>query len=132
VHRVSTPTLFLLTAVVGIIGGAYGVGGGAIIAPFLVSLFNLPVHTIAGATLSGTCLTSLVGVTFFTLAQPLFHLPQLAPDWPLGILFGLGGLVGMYSGARMQKLFSARIIEALLAAVVVGLALSYILGYLRA
>src|SRR3989339_514741 len=83
----------------GIIGGAYGVGGGGIISPFLVSIFNLPVHTIAGATLAGTCITSLVGVLFFSAAKPMFGMQNVGPDWLLGSLFGLGGFFGIYLGA---------------------------------
>jgi uncharacterized membrane protein YfcA len=130
-HGVSTPALGALTAVIGIIGGAYGVGGGAIIAPFLVSMFKLPVHTIAGATLCGTCATSLVGVLFFAVAQPLYGVGGLAPDWLLGGLFGAGGLCGMYAGARLQKRMPARAIEAILALAVCGLAAAYVVGYFR-
>jgi hypothetical protein len=130
VHGISSPALFLLTAVVGMIGGAYGVGGGAIIAPFLVSLFGLPVHSIAGATLSGTCVTSFVGVLFFA-AGPAFGAPRLSPDWLLGGLFGLGGLCGMYSGARLQRRVPARWIESILAVGVCAMALSYIVGFVR-
>jgi uncharacterized membrane protein YfcA len=130
-HGISSPALFLLTAVIGVIGGAYGVGGGAIIAPFLVSIFKLPIHTIAGATLAGTCFTSIVGVLFFALAGPLFGASGLAPDWLLGTLFGAGGFCGMYLGARLQKRAPARAIEAGLALVVSGLALSYLIGFFR-
>jgi hypothetical protein len=63
-YAVPVPALGLLSAVIGVIGGAYGIGGGAIMAPFLVSFWNLPVHTIAGATLFSTFLTSLVGAGF--------------------------------------------------------------------
>jgi uncharacterized membrane protein YfcA len=129
VHRVSTAALFFLTLVIGVIGGAYGVGGGAIIAPFLVSLFNLPIHTIAGATLMGTCPTSLVGVALFALAKPLFGIPIVSPDWLLGGLLGLGGLFGMYCGARLQKRISSRLIQVILTALVLALAISYIIGY---
>jgi hypothetical protein len=128
VHGISSPALFLLTAVVGMIGGAYGVGGGAIIAPFLVSIFDLPVHSIAGATLSGTCITSFVGVLFFA-AAPAFGAPRLSPDWLLGGLFGLGGLCGMYGGARLQRRVAARWIEGILAVGVCTLALGYIIGF---
>lgn len=128
VHGISSPALFLLTAVVGVIGGAYGMGGGAIIAPFLVSIFGLPVHSIAGATLSGTCLTSVVGVIFFA-AAPLLGAPPVAPDWLLGGLFGLGGLCGMYSGARLQRRVPARLIEGILALIVCAMALGYIVGF---
>jgi uncharacterized membrane protein YfcA len=55
----NTIALFTLTFIVGIIGGTYGIGGGAIIAPFLVAIFGLPIYTIAGAALLGTLLTSV-------------------------------------------------------------------------
>ena len=48
-YRNSTAYIFLLPVVVGIIGGAYGIGGGAVISLFLVAVFGLPVHIIAGA-----------------------------------------------------------------------------------
>ena len=56
----------------GIVGGTYGIGGGAIIAPFFVSWFRLPVHTISGATLMGTFLTSVAGVIFYMIIAPFF------------------------------------------------------------
>ncbi len=46
--------ILALSFVVGIVGGTYGIGGGAIIAPFFVTVFGLPVHTVAGAALMGT------------------------------------------------------------------------------
>ncbi|MCL0081138.1 sulfite exporter TauE/SafE family protein, partial [Peptococcaceae bacterium] len=46
---INTKAIFALALVVGVIGGIYGIGGGAIIAPFLVSVFGLPVYTVAAA-----------------------------------------------------------------------------------
>jgi len=57
----NTLGMFSLAFVVGIIGGAYGIGGGAIIAPFCAAFFQLPIYTIAGATLMGTFITSVAG-----------------------------------------------------------------------
>ncbi|MEW6441802.1 MAG: sulfite exporter TauE/SafE family protein [bacterium] len=130
--RISTPGLFSLTLIVGIIGGTYGIGGGAIIAPFLVTLYRLPVYTIAGAALLGTCLTSLLGVLFFALAAPAFAEPGLAvsPDWCLGLLFGGGGFMGMYVGARLQRFVPARALKLLLGAGITGLAVRYVLEFL--
>ena len=109
-----TTGLFILSLVVGLIGGIYGIGGGAIIAPFIVSFFHLPIHTIAGATLMGTCVTSIGGVIFYPLVGPHFAAAGAAvsPDWLLGFLFGIGGFVGMYLGARTQKYVPAAIIQA--------------------
>ena len=113
------------------IGGAYGVGGGAIIAPFLISFFNLPIHTIAGATLSGTWLTSTAAVGLYTFAGRLLGGGSMTPDWRLGGIFGGGGLLGMYCGARLQKRLRARLIEGILAVLVAGLAVSYMVGFFR-
>lgn len=126
-YRASSWSLGLLTAAVGIIGGAYGMGGAAIIAPFLISVFKLPVHTIAGATLTGNFATSLFGVIFFTVLQPLSKGgPRLAPDWLLGGLFGLGGMSGMYLGARLQKKIPSLAIEILLCLITLAMALNYL------
>ncbi len=114
-YRVYTTAIIALSLVVGIIGGVYGIGGGAIIAPLFVSYFGLPIYTIAGATLMGTMITSLAGVAFFQALAPLYPAMAIAPDWRLGILFGFGGFAGMYCGARLQRFVPARLIKAMLA-----------------
>ncbi|WP_456387739.1 sulfite exporter TauE/SafE family protein [Desulfolithobacter sp.] len=114
-YRVSTASIMTLSLIVGIIGGVYGIGGGAIIAPFFVSFFGLPVYTVAGAALMGTLLTSVAGVTIFEILAPVYPDMAVAPDWKLGMLFGLGGFVGMYCGARLQRFVPARLIKIILA-----------------
>lgn len=125
----NTMGLFLLTFVVGIVGGVYGIGGGAIIAPFLVTFYGLPVYTIAGAALLGTLITSIVGVLFYAIIAPYYANSGLAvsPDWMLGILFGAGGFVGMYFGARLQKYVPAKIIKGILAILLLFISVRYIL-----
>ncbi len=114
-HAVSTAAIMSLSLTVGIVGGVYGIGGGAIMAPFLVSFFGLPVYTVAGAALMGTMITSLAGVTFFELMAPFYPGMAIAPDWRLGLLFGAGGVVGMYCGARAQRFVPPRLIKSILA-----------------
>jgi len=120
--------LLMLSFVVGIIGGVYGIGGGAIIAPFCITFFKLPVRAIAGAVLLGTFASSAAGVTFYSLIPVCGRVA--APDWPLGILFGLGGLVGMYYGAKLQENVSERWIKLILGTIVLVVALRYILRFL--
>ncbi|MBW1675673.1 MAG: sulfite exporter TauE/SafE family protein [Deltaproteobacteria bacterium] len=126
----NTIALFALTFIVGIIGGTYGIGGGAIIAPFLIAIFGLPVYTIAGAALLGTFLTSIAGVVFYTMIAPIYAHTGLAiaPDWMLGALFGAGGFLGMYCGARAQKYMPAKAIKLILALVILFLSLRYIVN----
>jgi hypothetical protein len=126
-----TTGLFILSLVVGLIGGIYGIGGGAIIAPFIVAFFHLPIHTIAGATLMGTCVTSIGGVLFYPLVGPYFASPgqMVSPDWLLGALFGIGGFVGMYLGASVQKYVPGAIIRPILAIIISAVGLRYVMGY---
>ena len=124
----NTISMFMLALVVGIIGGAYGIGGGAIIAPFCVAVFHLPVYTIAGAALMGTFITSVAGALFFSIL-PAVNGASSMPDWPLGMLFGIGGFVGVYLGARFQKFVPQKAIKLLLGALIVFLAIRYIYQY---
>jgi hypothetical protein len=117
-----------LSLIVGIVGGIYGIGGGAIIAPFFVSFFRLPVYTVAGAALMGTLVTSLAGVVFYHSIAPFFPSMSIAPDWLLGLLFGIGGMAGMYLGARCQKHVPAAAIKLLLSAVLLLTAGRYIMA----
>ncbi len=125
-HTVSTAGIMSLSLTVGIIGGVYGIGGGAIIAPFFVSFFHLPVYTVAGAALMGTMITSFAGVTFFQIMAPFYPALAIAPDWKLGLLFGVGGLVGMYCGARAQRFVPARLIKSILAFCILYTGLHYL------
>lgn len=124
----STPGMFSLAFVVGIIGGTYGIGGGAIIAPFCVAVFHLPVYTVAGAALLGTFITSVAGVFFYSVMPAQAGL-SCAPDWLLGLLFGAGGFAGMYTGARLQKFIPQKYLKLILGLIITFLAGSYILQF---
>jgi uncharacterized protein len=121
----ATPKMLIMAFLVGIVGGAYGIGGGSIIAPFCVAFLGLPVYMIAGAALFGTFLTSIAGILFYTFV-PLKQGISTSPDWLLGILFGLGGMVGMYCGARLQKYMPQKLIKMMLGLMLLFLAASYI------
>ncbi len=125
----NTLGMFALAFAVGIIGGAYGIGGGAIIAPFCVAFFQLPVYTIAGATLTGTLITSVAGALFFSVL-PATHGVSPMPDWPLGVLFGVGGFAGMYLGAKTQKYMPQKFIKIFVGTAILFLAIKYITQYL--
>jgi len=116
---------------VGIIGGIYGIGGGAMIAPFAMTILRLPARTVAGAALLGTLITSVAGVVFFEILgrTALSAGPAVRPDWALGLLFGAGGLFGSYFGARVQKHLPERWIRLGLGLLVTGLALGYIIAF---
>jgi uncharacterized membrane protein YfcA len=128
-YAFGTPAVFALSLGVGVVGGIYSIGGGSIIAPFLVTVFGLPVYTVAGATLIGTFVTSVAGVAFYELlaATGFGANMAIAPDWLLGLTLGVGGLSGTYAGARLQRHVPERLIRGVLGALVTLLALKYIL-----
>jgi len=128
-HSFSTAGLLALSAVVGIVGGIYGIGGGSIIAPFLITVFQLPVYAVAGAVLLGTFVSSVAGVIFYSTVP--INGAVAGPDWLLGILFGTGGLLGMYLGAKLQKFTSEKWIKLILGLVVFIVATKYILIFVK-
>lgn len=123
-YKINPLSITLLSFIVGIIGGIYGIGGGALMAPILFAFFHIPPYVFAGATLFGTFLTSILGVVIYTLGG---H----GPDYLLGFLFGLGGLVGMYFGAKWQKYLPQKIIRFILTAILLFISFQYILDFLR-
>jgi uncharacterized membrane protein YfcA len=128
-YTFDTTGVFALSLAVGVVGGIYSIGGGSIIAPFLVTVFGLPVYTVAGATLIGTFVTSAAGVVFYELlaTTDLGAQMPIAPDWLLGLTLGVGGLAGTYVGAKLQRHVPERLIRAVLGTLVTLLALRYIL-----
>ncbi|NJQ02890.1 sulfite exporter TauE/SafE family protein [Streptomyces zingiberis] len=89
-----------LALAVGVMGGIYGIGGGSVLGPVLVGR-GMPVAGVAPAALATTFVTSVAGAGTFALLS-LTGSGAVAPDWPLGLACGVGGLIGGYLGARLQ------------------------------
>lgn len=128
-YSIAKPRLILLSLVVGLVGGIYGIGGGAIMAPFLVSFFGLPVYIVAGATLMATAMTSLAGVLCYAALAPFVPSMAVAPDVRLGIVIGLGGMLGMYLGAKCQKRVPAVWIKGMLVLTLLFLGIRYLFRF---
>lgn len=126
----SVPFVSLLCFIVGIVGGIYGIGGGAIVVPFFVAFLHLPVYAVAGAALLGTFVTSVAGVVIYQVLAPFYADMSVAPDWGLGILFGIGGFCGMYFGARCQKYVPVHFIKAILCFCVLFVSSKYMYDFI--
>ncbi|MFH1217661.1 MAG: sulfite exporter TauE/SafE family protein [Pseudomonadota bacterium] len=122
--HVKTPTLSAFSFFVGIIGGIYGVGGGALMVPFCVTFLRIPVHTVAGSTLFATFAASISGVFFYSFVP--VNGETAPPDWILGILLGIGGLAGMYCGAKFQKKVPEKWIKIMLSVIIILIAAKYL------
>ncbi|MFE7585276.1 sulfite exporter TauE/SafE family protein [Streptomyces gardneri] len=108
---------------VGVVGGVYGIGGGSILGPVLVGR-GVPVATVAPAALASTFATSVAGACTYALLS-VTHSGNIAPDWPLGLACGLGGLIGGYLGARLQPRLPDTFLRVLLGSLAVGLGTLY-------
>jgi len=130
-YNTSTGLIFLLTLIVGVVGGAYGIGGGAIVSPFLVAVCGLPVYAVAGAALFSTFLSSVMGVIVYSYFLPVIFpgFQTVKPDYLLGLSLGVGGFAGIYLGTRFQKYFPSRFIKAILAISLGIVVVKYVGGY---
>jgi uncharacterized membrane protein YfcA len=115
--------LAIIAAGVGCVGGIYGVGGGSILAPMLVGSGRSPTE-VAPATLASTFVTSIAGVITFVILSMERSVP-VAPDWGVGLALGVGGLLGGYTGARLQPHLPEMGIRRLLGALVLAIGLRY-------
>ncbi len=125
-YEFSTLLLGILSFFVGIAGASYGIGGGAILAPFCVSVLELPVYIVSGAALFSTWINSIIAAIVY--AGFSYKTGTNAyPDWQLGSLFGLGGIVGIYIGSSIQKWVPEKIIRLILGIVLIFISARYIL-----
>ena len=121
---IPVPVLVVLALAVGCVGGIYGIGGGAILAPVLVGS-GQRASVVAPAALASTFVTSVAGVTTFTLLS-LHHPGAVGPDWSVGIALGAGGLAGGYIGARIQSRMPDVLLRRLVGILVIAIGAVYL------
>src|SRR5215469_1696336 len=121
----SSRAVTVLALIVGVVGGIYGIGGGSILGPVLTGR-GIPVTKVAPAALASTFLASVTGAITYALLALFHHGNSIAPNWPLGLACGAGGLIGGYIGARLQPRVADRALRLLLGVVAIALAALYI------
>jgi hypothetical protein len=122
-RRIPAPFLVVLAFLTGCAGGIYGIGGGAILSPILIGSGRPPAD-VAPAALASTFVTSLGGVITFTILSISRGLA--APDWPTGIALGVGGIIGGYTGARMQSRLPDTLIRRIAGVLATAIAARYL------
>ena len=86
---VSLPLIFILSLVVGILSGLFGVGGGFLMTPFLIFLGIPPAYAVANEA-NNILATSVSGSTTHYLKNTL--------DYKMGLMIVIGGAVGTSLG----------------------------------
>jgi uncharacterized membrane protein YfcA len=115
----------LISLAVGVIGGIYGIGGGAILAPILAGAGFL-LAEVAPAALLTTLVTSVVGLAAMLLLGVAGDSGFL-PRWETGIALGLGGLTGGYVGATLQPRLPELLLRRLLGVLALAVAVLYVI-----
>jgi len=69
--------------------------------------------------------TSVAGVVTFTIFSTRQH-GSAAPDWPMGVALGAGGLAGAYAGARIQSCLPDPLVRRLAGIVVIAIGARYL------
>ena len=80
---------------VGVLSGLFGIGGGFLIVPGLIASTGMPILNAVGS--------SLVAVTAFGLTTSLNYAFSGLIDWPLALIFIVGGLFGSFGGTLLAK-----------------------------
>lgn len=89
---------------VGALSGLFGIGGGFLIVPLLVSLMGIGVRQAIA--------TSLVIITLISSAGFVTHTLILPPiDWLLELQLGVGAVSGMYLGSRVAERCSPNVLQ---------------------
>jgi uncharacterized protein len=122
-RQIPAPALVILAGLTGCVGGIYGIGGGSILSPILIGT-GRPAAEVAPAALASTFVTSLGGVATFTLLS--LGAGPVAPNWPTGIALGLGGILGGYTGARMQSRLPDTLIRRVVGILAIAIAARYL------
>ncbi len=97
-ERKNAPKVLGMGFGTGLFSGFFGIGGGFLIVPGLLISTGMPVLNAIG--------TSLVAVTAFGLTTAANYALSGLVDWPLAIVFILGGFLGSFFGMRTARLLS--------------------------
>ncbi len=94
---------FLVGLLAGIVSGLFATGGGMIVVPALIHIFNLE-DSKARA-------TSVFAILPMVVTSGIFYYSNNYIDWKLGIMCAIGGIVGGYIGAKLLKKLSTKVLK---------------------
>jgi uncharacterized membrane protein YfcA len=89
------PLLIGIGLLVGALSGFFGIGGGFLIVPGLIGATAMPMINAIGS--------SLVSITAFGLTTAASYAVSGLIDWPLAILFIIGGALGGLLGIKLAR-----------------------------
>lgn len=114
--------VFIAAFCSGVISSLFGVGGGIIFVPAMVLVLGLTMHRAAATSQLTLLMTSLSGVFTHSI---LGH-----PQYLQALALSAGAFIGAQLGARISKMTKEGLLQKLLAIMLIGVAITYILDAL--
>lgn len=125
----SVPVLFLLGLGVGVVASTFGVGGGFLMTPLLVTLFKLPMYVIVAATIPFVMLQSIIGLFSYVVVVPALTGRYDPPEWAFGLFVAAPAVFGAWLAAKTQRFVPESYLK-LVAGVITGLGgMLYVVNY---
>jgi uncharacterized protein len=107
----------LIGAVIGLVGGLLGIGGGVFIVPLLIYILKIPTKTAAGTSIFVVCFSSFTGFLGYASLATL--------NWQILFPAAIASFVGGLAGSRlMSNRLSGAGIRWIFSAVLLGLSIS--------
>jgi hypothetical protein len=125
----SVPTLLGLGVGVGLVASTFGVGGGFLMTPLLVTFFKLPMYVIVAATIPFVMLQSLIGLVAYLVVVPALTGHYDAPEWAFALFVAAPAVLGAWLAAKTQRFVPESYLK-LVAGVITGLGgILYVINY---
>src|SRR5690625_2294262 len=109
-YNVPIVPAFILSLIVGVLSGLFGIGGGTISVPALILFFGIPVQVAIA--------TSMFMILFISIISTTTHIYLGHIVWKYVIFFIIGSYLGGTVGARTSKYLRGRTLEWILRAVI--------------
>ena len=87
----------------GIVSGLFAAGGGMIVVPALIHLFNIEDRKARA--------TSVFSILPMVITSGIFYYGNNYIDWKLGATCAIGGIIGGYIGAKLLKKLPTKILK---------------------
>ncbi len=97
-NRENAPKVLGFGLATGVFSGFFGIGGGFLILPGLIASTRMPMLKSTG--------TSLIAVAAFGFTTSLNYAFSGLVDWPLALMFILGGIPGSVAGLALARRLS--------------------------
>ena len=112
--------LALIGLVAGVFSTLFGVGGGIVVVPLLITLTAFPTHAAAATSLGAILVTATAGVTLYAIRG------EVRPGYAL--LVGVPAVVGALAGTHLQQRLSGRTLTLAFAGLIAVIGVWLIVG----